>query len=99
MADIEKEKKEQAKGPAARAHELDELTQIYEDRGISPLLARQVSCLHAPAPVTLTAVLLPGHQASGLSRAPGGCHLMQMQRTARAGRERWWCCCNRWQRS
>ena len=49
MADIEKERKEQAKGPAARAHELDELTQIYEDRGISPLLARQVS-LPSPCP-------------------------------------------------
>ena len=41
-ADIQKEVREQAKGPAARAHELDELTQIYEDRGISRGLARQV---------------------------------------------------------
>jgi VIT1/CCC1 family predicted Fe2+/Mn2+ transporter len=43
MADVEKEKREQAKGPVAQAHELDELTAIYEDRGISPLLARQVA--------------------------------------------------------
>jgi len=42
MADVAKEKLEQSKGPAAQAHELDELAQIYEDRGISPLLARQV---------------------------------------------------------
>ena len=42
-ADILKEVKEQQKGPAARAHELDELTQIYEDRGISRSLARQVA--------------------------------------------------------
>ena len=41
-ADIAKEKLEQEKGPAARAHELEELTQIYEDRGISRSLARQV---------------------------------------------------------
>ncbi|KAK9901345.1 hypothetical protein WJX75_007573 [Coccomyxa subellipsoidea] len=42
-ADIEKERKEQAKGPAARAHELEELTAIYEDRGLSHGLARQVA--------------------------------------------------------
>ena len=42
MADVEKEKREQAKGPVAQAHELDELTAIYEERGVSPLLARQV---------------------------------------------------------
>lgn len=42
-ADIQKEIREQAKGPAARAHELDELTQIYEDRGVSRHLARQVA--------------------------------------------------------
>lgn len=42
-ADIEKERKEQAKGPAARAHELEELTAIYEDRGLSHGLARQVT--------------------------------------------------------
>lgn len=41
-ADIEKERKEQAKGPAARQHELEELTAIYEDRGLSYGLARQV---------------------------------------------------------
>ena len=42
MADVAKERSEQAKGPAAQAHELDELTKIYEDRGVSLLLARQV---------------------------------------------------------
>ncbi|EIE20116.1 DUF125-domain-containing protein, partial [Coccomyxa subellipsoidea C-169] len=42
-ADIEKERKEQAKGPAARQHELEELTAIYEDRGLSQGLARQVA--------------------------------------------------------
>ncbi|CAL8471042.1 g10584 [Coccomyxa elongata] len=42
-ADIEKERKEQAKGPAARQHELEELTAIYEERGLSYGLARQVA--------------------------------------------------------
>lgn len=42
-ADIEKERREQEKGPEARAHELDELTDIYIGRGISPGLARQVA--------------------------------------------------------
>jgi len=41
-ADVEKERAEQAKGPAHRAHELDELAKIYEDRGVSPGLARLV---------------------------------------------------------
>jgi hypothetical protein len=41
-ADIAKERKEQDKGPAARAHELDELTDIYQSRGLSYGLARQV---------------------------------------------------------
>ena len=47
QADIDKEKAEQAKGPAAQAHELEELAQIYEERGLSPGLARQVR--HAAA--------------------------------------------------
>ena len=47
QADIDKEKAEQAKGPAAQAHELEELAQIYEERGLSPSLARQVK--HATA--------------------------------------------------
>ncbi|KAK9828808.1 hypothetical protein WJX72_002170 [[Myrmecia] bisecta] len=42
-ADVEKERKEQAKGPQARLHELEELAQIYENRGLSPGLARQVA--------------------------------------------------------
>ena len=48
MADVAKERQEQAKGPAAQAHELDELTKIYEDRGVSPLLARQVRPFLSP---------------------------------------------------
>ncbi|MEW5302626.1 MAG: hypothetical protein WDW36_005391 [Sanguina aurantia] len=43
IADIEKERAEQARGPAARAHELDELTQIYVQRGLSLGLAKQVA--------------------------------------------------------
>lgn len=31
-ADVEKEREEQRKGPAAQAHELEELTQIYVNR-------------------------------------------------------------------
>ena len=54
MADVEKERKEQAKGPEAQAHELEELTKIYEDRGVSPLLARQASStLALPAKASL----------------------------------------------
>lgn len=50
-ADVEKERIEQLKGPRARAHELEELAQIYEDRGISKELARQVcTCWSKPAP-------------------------------------------------
>ena len=44
-ADVEKERAEQRKGPAARQHELEELAQIYEDRGLSPGLALQVQAL------------------------------------------------------
>jgi hypothetical protein len=43
-ADVEKERREQAKGPAARLHELKELAKIYEERGLSPALAHQVCC-------------------------------------------------------
>lgn len=43
-ADVEKERVEQAKGPAARARELDELVQIYIERGLDFDLARKV-CL------------------------------------------------------
>lgn len=42
-ADIEKERQMQAKGPAAQKHELEELTGIYINRGLSPHLARQVA--------------------------------------------------------
>ena len=40
-ADVEKERQEQQKGPAARARELDELVQIYIERGLDYDLARQ----------------------------------------------------------
>lgn len=43
LADIEKERQEQAKGPEARAKELEELAGIYMERGLSPELARQVA--------------------------------------------------------
>jgi VIT1/CCC1 family predicted Fe2+/Mn2+ transporter len=42
-ADIEKEILEQLKGPEAQARELDELTQIYTERGVPQELARQVA--------------------------------------------------------
>ncbi|KAG2454701.1 hypothetical protein HYH02_000538 [Chlamydomonas schloesseri] len=42
-ADIEKERQQQAKGPAAQAHELQELTDIYISRGLTRELARQVA--------------------------------------------------------
>ena len=42
QADVEKEKEEQ-KTELGRARELDELTQIYIDRGLDYELARQVS--------------------------------------------------------
>lgn len=42
-ADIQKEIAVQAQGPEARAHELDELTQIYINRGLTPDLAREVA--------------------------------------------------------
>eukprot|EP00775_Hariotina_reticulata_P000676 gene676-974_t len=42
-ADIEKERLEQLKGPDARERELDELTQIYVNRGLNEVLARQVA--------------------------------------------------------
>lgn len=43
QADIEKERQMQAKGPAARQHELEELAAIYENRGLSKALAKQVA--------------------------------------------------------
>lgn len=42
-ADIEKERQEQLKGPAAQARELEELAQIYVARGLPYDLARQVA--------------------------------------------------------
>jgi VIT1/CCC1 family predicted Fe2+/Mn2+ transporter len=42
-ADVEKERQEQAKGPEARARELEELAGIYMARGLSETLAREVA--------------------------------------------------------
>lgn len=42
-ADIETERREQAKGPHAQQKELEELTQIYVERGLEESLARQVA--------------------------------------------------------
>ena len=43
QADVEKERREQEKGPAARAHELAELAEIYEERGLTKDLAMAVA--------------------------------------------------------
>lgn len=42
-ADVEQERLEQLKGAEAQARELEELSQIYEGRGLPPHLARQVA--------------------------------------------------------
>lgn len=43
MADVDKERQEQERGPEARAHELEELVQIYIDRGLTLATARDVA--------------------------------------------------------
>lgn len=43
QADIDKERAAQESGPAVRQMELDELTQVYIDRGLDESLARQVA--------------------------------------------------------
>ncbi|KAL3679001.1 hypothetical protein R1sor_021957 [Riccia sorocarpa] len=43
MADLEKERREHAKGPEAQASELEELAQIYVGRGLPYYLAKQVA--------------------------------------------------------
>ncbi|GIL89751.1 hypothetical protein Vretimale_16599 [Volvox reticuliferus] len=43
VADIEKERQAQSKGPSAQAKELQELTDIYIKRGLDPDLARKVA--------------------------------------------------------
>ena len=43
LADIEKEKREHAKGPESQEMEMQELAQIYEQRGLSKTLARTVA--------------------------------------------------------
>ncbi len=63
---MEKERAEQAKGPAHRAHELDELAKIYEDRGVSPGLARLVR--RRPRPRRGPASPAP---AASRARSPG----------------------------
>ncbi|KAK9827265.1 hypothetical protein WJX81_005507 [Elliptochloris bilobata] len=42
-ADVETEREEQARGPAARRRELEELVKIYVDRGLEEELARKVA--------------------------------------------------------
>ena len=42
-ADLQKEREEHARGPSAREHELEELTQIYVERGLTYRLAREVA--------------------------------------------------------
>lgn len=72
-ADIQKEVREQAKGPAARAHELDELTQIYEDRGVSRSLARQVSLFNHSSGVQKS-------HGGDLLSSSGAVHVLNPQR-------------------
>ena len=43
MADVEKERLEQMKGPDARTQEFEEFVQIYVERGLTHELARQVA--------------------------------------------------------
>jgi VIT1/CCC1 family predicted Fe2+/Mn2+ transporter len=43
LADIEKERQEQLKGPHAQAAELEELVQIYRERGLTDTTARKVA--------------------------------------------------------
>lgn len=60
-ADVEKERIEQEKGPAARARELDELVQIYIERGLEFDLARQARLPLSLTSSTCTAYLWQGH--------------------------------------
>ena len=45
-ADVEKEREQQEKSPETRDHELEELAQIYVERGLDYTLAREVSLPH-----------------------------------------------------
>jgi len=47
LADVDKERKQQEAGPRTRAHELEELAQIYVGRGLDYDLAKKVSSLHS----------------------------------------------------
>ena len=67
QADIDKEKAEQAKGPEARAHELQELQEIYEDRGLSPHLARQVHPAYLAGGSSSATVLLSAGELACLT--------------------------------
>ncbi|KAK9916061.1 hypothetical protein WJX75_008011 [Coccomyxa subellipsoidea] len=42
-ADVDKEREQQEKGPETREHELEELTQIYVERGLDYTLAKEVA--------------------------------------------------------
>ena len=42
LADVDKERQQQEAGPAARAAELEELTQVYVSRGLDYDLAKRV---------------------------------------------------------
>jgi hypothetical protein len=53
-ADIQKERDEQAKGPESRAHELDELTEIYINRCVP-----HESQLQLPMTLHFTTSILP----------------------------------------
>lgn len=44
-ADVDKEREQQEKGPETREHELEELTQIYVERGLDYTLAKEVCLL------------------------------------------------------
>lgn len=43
QADVDKERRAQESGPAIRQQELEELTQIYVERGLTDRLAREVA--------------------------------------------------------
>ncbi len=53
LADVDKERKQQEAGPRTRAHELEELAQIYVGRGLDYDLAKKVSSLHPGQSVVL----------------------------------------------
>ena len=50
LADVDKERQQQEAGPATRAHELEELAQIYVSRGLDYELAKKARAFTAAAP-------------------------------------------------